>query len=165
MIRRPQETMVLNAIASQLPTTGEEEKWLFPLYPEGYQQFCMKRTSKKCVGEHSLLLLEMEGDLYQEDVSWEEGSKRSGDSLRPEDISNIKYVVEREMYQEVSMMIYYLHLDGDKLTIHMQTYGGSSDCDSICPTFLWSDDLGLYVCYNSEYAEPMVVSFKHYTDI
>lgn len=157
---RDHELSILKDIASKL---SEAKGFLFPVYPQSYQKFCRSQTSKNCIGNHSLVLLEMLGSDtgYQDEIDWSEGSTRKQHQLREEDISNIRQALHQELYQEVSMMIYGLWIDKDNVSIHMQTYGGASDCDKIAPTFTYSEELGMYVCFNEEYAEPMLLSFKH----
>lgn len=145
MNEKQRELEILRDLSSKL-SHPEQKTWLFPLYPKSYQFFSRKRNSKWCIGEHSLYI-----DEYEDEAS----------DVFTKDREEIQKYLDNTPCHQASMQLHDVVLVGeDEVRFEMQTYGSNSDCDHIYPAFKYYDNIGLWVCCDEEYAEPMVLRFN-----
>jgi len=130
----------------------DQKDWLFPLQPKEYQIFSRKRNSKYCVGEHSLFLVEYVDVEEDEALVFEK-----------EDVEGMKKFLDEVDTCKASMQIHEIVVHNEnEVSMDVQTYGASFDCDHVYPLFKYNEALGLWICYDPDnYPLPVILDFSH----
>lgn len=168
---KARELSILRAMESVLHHP-EQKTWLFPMYPKCYRRFSRKRSSKWCIGDHYLFIVEYEDDEGEAQSIFGRGIPEEIErylTLTPSHYASMQIhqvVVGSSSESSSESSGVCPETSPDEVSIDMQTYGASFDCDRVYPCFRYYDSLGLWISYDEdEYGGPVVLSFYKYSKI